>query len=91
MNDGKKFDVLVNDRFNTDPRTGVEMMSQQYVTVYADAGLKEVISKVAGVVSITDFESTEYIVKLDLRFDRNFVKSEIEAAVLCNELTEGEE
>lgn len=84
MNNGKKFDVLVSDRFNTDPRTGVETISN-YITVYADAGLKEVILKVEGVVSITNMEATEYMVKLDPRFDRNYVKSEIEAAVLCGE------
>ena len=84
MSNGKKFDVLVNDLFKTDPRTGVETMSQ-YITVYADAGLKEVILKVAGVVSVTNMEATEYMVKLDPRFERGFVKSEIEAAVLCSD------
>lgn len=78
---GKQIDVLIKDRFNTDPRTGVEMFSQ-YVTVYADAGMKETISKVEGVVSVTNFAATEYIVQIDPRFDRGFVKREIEAAVL---------
>lgn len=78
---GKQIDVLINDRLNTDPRTGVEMLSQ-YVTVYADAGMKEVISKVDGVVSVTNMEATEYMVKIDPRFERGFVKREIEAAVL---------
>jgi len=78
---GKQIDVLINDHLNTDPRTGVEMLSQ-YVTVYADAGMKEVISKVDGVVSVTNMEATEYMVKIDPRFERGFVKREIEAAVL---------
>lgn len=78
---GKKIDVLINDRLNADPRTGIEILSQ-YVTVYADAGMKEVISKVDGVVSITNMEATEYMVKIDPRFERGFVKREIEAAVL---------
>lgn len=73
---GKQIDVLINDRFDTDPRTGVETLSM-YVTVFADAGMKEVISKVDGVVSVTNMEATEYLVKIDPRFDRSFVKREI--------------
>jgi len=79
---GKQIDVLVKDRFNTDMRTGVETLSEQRVTVYADAGMKETILKVDGVISVTEMEETEYMVKLDIRFDREFVKREIEAAVL---------
>ena len=79
---GKQIDVLVRDRFNSDMRTGVETLSEQWVNVYADAGMKETILKVAGVVSVTKMEETEYMVKLDIRFDRGFVKREIEAAVL---------
>jgi len=79
---GKQIDVLVKDRFNTDMRTGVETLSAQWVNVYADAGMKEVIQKVEGVVSVTKMEETEYMVKIDIRFDREFVKREIEAAVL---------
>ena len=79
---GKQIDVLVKDRFNTDMRTGVETLSEQRVNVYADAGMKETILKVDGVISVTEMEETEYMVKLDIRFDREFVKREIEAAVL---------
>ena len=79
---GKQIDVLIKDRFNTDSRTGVEILSEQWVNVYADAGMKETILKVAGVISVTKMEETEYMVKLDIRFDRDFVKREIEAAIL---------
>ena len=82
MGNGRKFDVLIVDRLETDPRTGMEMLSRQ-VTVYADAGLKEVISKVEGVTWITFMADTEYLVKIDPRYDYEFVKRQIEAAVLC--------
>ena len=81
---GKNVVVIIEDRKNTDQRTGVEYTSN-WINVYADAGMKEIILKVEGVVSVTKMEDTEYMVKLDPRYDREYVKREIEAAILTAE------
>jgi len=78
---GKNVDVIIEDRKNTDQRTGVEYTSN-WINVYADADMKDTILKVEGVVSVTKMEETEYMVKLDPRYDREYVKREIEAAIL---------
>lgn len=82
MNDGKKLDVLIEDIFETNSRTGIERLSQ-YVTVYADPGSKETMLRVEGIMTVTQFDQTEYMVKIDPRYDRDYVKKEIEAALLC--------
>ena len=78
---GKNVDVIIEYRKNTDQRTGVEYTSN-WINVYADTGMKDIILKVEGVVSVTKMEDTEYMVKLDPRYDREYVKREIEAAIL---------
>ena len=78
---GRRLDVLIKDRFDTDIRTGVELLSD-YVTVHADAGKKELIQSVDGVVDVMRMHETEYMVKIDPRYDREYVKRDIEAAIL---------
>ena len=79
---GKRKDVLFRDVIHTDNRTGMQSLSD-YVTIFADTGKEKTIESVDGVLSVTNFGRNEYYVKIDPRFDREFVKAEIEAALLC--------
>lgn len=81
---GRKQDVLIEDEFYTDPRTGVEMMMQTCFTVWADESMKSVIAGVEGVTMVSNpLSKTMFHVWFDKRYDREFLKREIEAAILC--------
>lgn len=83
MSNGKKFDVLTEDINFTNQRTGLEYLAD-HIFVHADAGCKDVILSVEGVRDVYNtFGPTQYSVYLDPRYDRDFVKREIEAAILC--------
>jgi hypothetical protein len=84
MNNGKKFDLLIEDETITDPRTGVESINKLCFTVWADAGMQQAIEKVEGVLRAYTNQpfSTKYSVYFDQRYDREYVKREIEAAIL---------
>lgn len=75
--DGKKMEVLVEDRKYTDPRTGVELPATS-LTVWADKNMKEVIKGVAGVTNVYNTTSSvEFSVYLDPRYDVEHIKREI--------------
>jgi len=75
--DGKKMEVLIEDRKYTDPRTGVELPSTS-LTVWADENMKEVIKGVAGVANVYNTTSSvEFSVYLDPRYDVEHIKREI--------------
>lgn len=83
---GRKTDVLIKDVFYTDPKTGVEIMNDRCFTVWADAKLKELIKGVEGVTNVYNtFGDTEYSVYFDARYDREIIKKEVEATILCRE------
>ena len=84
MNNGKLKDVIIEDEYYTDPRTGVEMMNQLCFTVWADESMLETIKAVAGVTNVyNQITKTKFHVYYDKRYDRQFIKCEIEAAILC--------
>lgn len=82
---GKKKDILIEDKKFTDNRTGVESVSDRTFVVWADAGMKDVISAVDGVVAVYSGQpyETKYDVFVDPRYDFEFIKREVEAAILC--------
>lgn len=80
MTDGKLKNVLIEDKYHTDERTGVRELSSS-VTVWADAGKVGVIKSVAGVVSVYIYDDVRYVVHLDPRYDREYVKRDIELAI----------
>lgn len=85
MKNGRMKDVIVEDVFETDERTGVRSVSANKVTVWADVGLTDVLKGAEGVINVYNFDhsKTEYTVYIDPRYDRNYVKAELEAAILC--------
>ena len=80
---GKKTQILFEDMKNTDPRTGVEAVSQRNFRVWADKGMQEVIAAVEGVKHVFVYQETEYVVYIDPRYDFEFIKREVEAALIC--------
>ena len=81
---GRKQDVLIEDIFYIDPRTGVEMMSDNQFIVWADEKMLTVIQAVEGVTNVyNQMKKTCFNVYVDKRYDREFVKREIEAAIMC--------
>ena len=83
---GKKQDVIIEDVTNTDPRTGIESVSQTQVNVWADERMKDVIKKVEGVTNVYNIPTpTLFNVYIDARYDKEYVKRDIEAAILCAE------
>lgn len=90
---GQKFDVLIEfieDEMPEDMfglfRYMAESKSQHRAAkcwVWADAGMREVIGAVEGVVRVTSREDARYKVTIDPRYDAQFVAAEIEAAVKC--------
>ena len=82
---GKKKDVLIEDKMYTDNRTGVESVSDRTFVVWAGAGMKDVISAVSGVVAVYSGQpyETKYDVFVDPRYEFEFIKREVEAAILC--------
>lgn len=80
---GKKFDVIVEETYYSDPETGVKTRWDCF-TVWADSGLSALIESVNGVTAVYETNKSQYSVYVDKRFDREHVKREIEAAILCN-------
>jgi hypothetical protein len=81
---GKLTNVLIKDIVYTDPKTGMEINASNEITVWADDGVKETIKNIPGVTNVyTHISPTQYDVYLDPRYDKQFVKAEIEAAIMC--------
>jgi hypothetical protein len=62
-----------------------EKFDRREYTLWADAGLKELIKSVEGVLEVADSRhlTTRYSVYIDPRYDAKFVMKEVEAAILC--------
>lgn len=83
MNENSRMvDILIEDYKYTDPRTGVEIISDWYFIVWADEDMKSVIEAVEGIDKAcnTTFK-TRFEVCYDKRYDREALKAEITAAI----------
>jgi len=86
MKNGRMTDVIIKDEFYTDDRTGVEVMNSLCFTVWADENMLDTIKAVEGVTNVyNQITKSEFSVYYDQRYDREFLKREIEAAILCKE------
>lgn len=80
---GRVKDVVIKDNYRVDDATGMKVPCDS-VTVWADKGLIDIIKNVPGVASAFDIGGGfDYTVFFDPRYDREFVKQEIEAIILC--------
>lgn len=78
---GRKTDFLILDEKWTDPRTGVEMISDTNFKVWADAEMKAVIESIEGITWVFQEHGTRFTVYYDLRYDRETLKQEVAAAI----------
>lgn len=77
---GRLTDVLIEDEYITDPATGIRSWFEFHV--WADAGMKEIILSVPGVLTAYDhLYPNRYEVFVDPRYDREWVRAEIEARI----------
>ncbi len=80
---GRKVNFLIEDETYTDPKTGIEMKLDCF-TVITDARMNKIIESVEGVRSVfNSLCETDYSVYVDKRYDFEFVKKEVEAALMC--------
>jgi hypothetical protein len=80
---GKMVDVLIEESIGSDPRTGMPIFFG--FSVWADAGMKDIIKNIPGVYIVLEFNGgTHYDVSLDPRYNREFLKAEIEAQIKIN-------
>ena len=77
---GRLTDVIIEDVYREDTKTSEEWVE---AIIYADTGYKQIISNVIGVIDVYYYWGT-YKVHFDKRYDHEFVKREIEAAIKCN-------
>ena len=97
INKGRIRDVLFEDVYvsfsslfgifiGEEEKTKVDKTS---IIVWTDKGMQSIILNTEGVLNVDIKEySTKYWVKLDPRYDREIVKKEIEANILCTEKKE---
>ena len=69
----------------TDPKTGVEIVSDSNFTVWADKKMGKVIENIEGVMEVFQYHNVEFYVYIDKRYDMEFIKREIESAIKCAE------
>jgi hypothetical protein len=80
---GRKQDVLFEDIFIEDKKTGL-LQKDKYIKLWADKNLLQIIEAVDGVVRAFNHQKdSEYAVLIDPRYDAEIVKKEIEAAIIC--------
>lgn len=77
---GKLTDVIIEDEYDTDQRTGVRSLALRLI-VWADPGMEESIKRIEGIHRVFNFPDspTQYHIYLDPRYDREYLKREIEA------------
>ena len=86
MSEGRLTDVLIEYGDYTDPRTGM-LVTSNLLTVWADDGMKEFIMVVEGICDVIpdSTHKSSYLVVMDKRYDREWIKAEIEAAIKINQ------
>lgn len=78
---GKMVDVIIEDITQIDPQTGITYKAKEF-KVWADKNMKQVIADIPGVSDVfCIFSEWEYVVYLDPRYDREFLRAEIEAQI----------
>ncbi len=80
---GRKKDILFEDYFIEDQRTGVRHKKDDEFVLWADNDLKTTIEGVEGVIKTLQLQNNQYYVYIDHRYDMEVVKREVEAAIRC--------
>jgi len=80
-NDGRIVDVIIKDNIGEDLKTGLPIV--RGFIVWADVGMKDVLKLIPGIYYVSDY-GTCYYIDLDPRYDREFLRAEIEAQIKIN-------
>lgn len=75
---GRLTDVIIED-FVVKDDTGIPQF--WHFNVWADVGSKELIESVEGVTFVFDYFAPRYEVNVDPRYDREYLRAEIEAII----------
>ena len=77
---GRLTDVIIEDEYFTDERTGIRQIGRSMI-VWADMEMKESLKMIEGISTVIVHLDipTRYYVYIDPRYDREFLKAEIEA------------
>jgi hypothetical protein len=78
---GRMIDVIVKDNIGEDRKTGLPIVFG--FIVWADTGMKDIIKNIPGVYRVSDYDIC-YYVDLDPRYNREFLRAEIEAQIKIN-------
>jgi hypothetical protein len=85
---GKLFDVIVEEETYFDEKKQLDTFLN--LKVWADKGMREDLLKIEGITNVYNTMGvTEYTVYIDPSYDKEFLKEEIKAVILCRE-DEGE-
>ena len=76
MKNGKRTDVLIED-CNIEDNVGLKHFAWFYV--WMDKSAVEAVKSIPGIEAVYNFLGSKYTVYIDPRYDREYLKAEIEA------------
>lgn len=78
---GRLTDVIIEDNISEHPKTGLPIFFG--FIVWMDKSAVDAVKKIPG-VSIDPYSSNPYFIRLDPRYDREYLRAEIEAVAKIN-------
>jgi hypothetical protein len=86
-NNGRKHNYLIEDVKYMDNTSGIELKSDRVLSVWADEGFNKSFEGIEGITSVYSGqpEKTHYNIYVDPRYEIEFIKSEIEAVIVCKQ------
>jgi hypothetical protein len=81
---GRKVDALAESIVSKDSETGVASIREDMFRLWADKGSDKAILSVEGVTKIYYMPDGYYQISVDKRYDIEYVKQAVIAAVLCS-------
>lgn len=82
-NKGKKLQVLFEPALRINSVTGEKEITEFGCVIWTDKNLNQLIARIPGVVHVENvYYPEQYSVTFDPRYDPEFVKKEIEAAII---------
>jgi hypothetical protein len=84
---GMTQEILFEDAIATNNDTGISNICPTAFYLWAEEKKENLIKNVKGVFFCETYQTpTHYFIKIDARYDKEFIKKEIEAAILCGNI-----
>lgn len=81
---GKEKEILFENALVINNETGNSEICPNAFYIWADKDLLELIKNIVGVLDCSYYGGdTHYFVRIDARYNKEFVQKEIEAEILC--------